>query len=135
MAIVIQATRGTKKSSKQMYYAFKHIEQTYPKAHFSQIYYLQSTAGSITADYSTNKARAIFFNYIYWTPTNSGAVITFSGQFLNSPTNPFFSTVDNFTLPNWAPLFNVYAGGKININCNVPAINFSLSFQYILHND
>jgi hypothetical protein len=115
-----------------MYYAVKHIEQTYPKARFSQIYYLQSNAGSIIADYSVQKARAIFFNYIYWVPTNSAAKLTFSGQFLNSPTNPFFSSVDSFTLPNWAPIFNVYAGGKITINSNIVAVTFSLSFQYIL---
>ncbi len=113
----------------------KHIEQTYPTAKYSQVFYLgsQAFAGSqvVGKVFDNEGAVAIYLHYIYWVPTNSGATISF----LDQNGLLIFSTIDNFNLQNSAPLQMIRAGQVLKITCNNAAIAFSIAFQYMIHHD
>lgn len=124
-----------KANSMQSY--VNYIEQEYSidkngKSHkpiYSEVYYLQSNSatGIAETNYQTEGARCIFLQYLYQQIDIAvPAPVVYTDQYNNII---FASNTVGFT---WAPIFAVKKGAQIRIKSNVPAVLFSISYQYIM---
>jgi hypothetical protein len=82
-------------------------------------------------NYDKENSVAIVYGTIYWVPTNSGNPITFTDSF----NQPLFSTIDSFSVPNYAPIPQVKKGSKVNITCSLAGIIFSINYQYLIESN
>ena len=106
----------------------QHIRQKYPTAILSETYFLQSVAGTgfVQKDFSDTGAIAILVHNIYWVTTNSAAPFTFT-DFTGLV---MFTIFDSDELPNVIPVEMCRQGQILKITSSLPAIIFSVSFQY-----
>ena len=109
--------------------ALQHIAQHYKNATFSEVYYYQSVAGIVEANFNQLGARCIFMQVLYWTPTGSAAPFNFLDQFGKILLQTFDDAVG---IPTWFPITQVKQGPLLKVSSSLNTINFSISFQYIL---
>lgn len=95
---------------------------------FSEIIYIESDGQTAQKDWTLQQAKAIYTQYIWWIPANTGATFSFLDQF----DNVIFSTIDNFTVPNYSQIQIVKQGSIFRITCTQPGISFNVAYQYVM---
>lgn len=111
------------------YAAIRYIEQHYKKVDFSEIYFQRSSAvtGIVEKNFNQEGAKAIFVHIIYWDSAANTPII-WTDQY----NKVIFTQGTAANAPAWAPVYAVYDGQQLRITCNIPAVDFTVSYQYII---
>lgn len=110
--------------------AIEYIKQEYPTAKYSEIYYLSSAASPlniVVQNFANQNVVAIFTHFIYWTVTNSAAIFSFKDQF-----GQILCTLTDSGSTEFLPIPMVRKGSLLKVTCSLPAIVFTVSFQYLM---
>lgn len=107
--------------------ALYYIKQKYPSLIISEMKYLQSAAGIVTADYAQQNVTAMFIHSLYISSSNTALPITFKDQF-----NMILFTVIDTPQAPYFPITQVKEGSLLKITCSNTGILFSVSYQYLM---